>query len=162
MPRRKKVWARNDEILTGVDAAGQVFDLAADFSTAMGTNTLPVGTTVRGIIVDFGLACTVSAAGGPTDGVTWGVITLDQNVSTNVPTPSVQPHADWMWWQFIGLPNAAVGDQETTFRSVGGPLRLGASRRIEELGTTLWMVWQTEGAIEVDVRVRTSVLLLLP
>lgn len=161
MPRRKRAWARSDTIMTGVDAAGQVFDLGADFATVMGTNTLPVGTTVRGIMVDFSIQA-ATASTSNTAGVTWGVITLDQNTSTEVPMPSLQPQADWMWWQFIGMPDAAAGDSETTFRALGGPLRLGASRRIEELGTHLWTCWQTEGAYTVDVRLRASALLLLP
>ena len=159
--RRKRAWARNDEILTGVDASGQVWDLAADFNTLAGTNALPVGTTVRGIMVDFSIQA-ATASTSNTAGVTFGVITLDQNVSSNVPTPVTQPHADWMWWQFIGMPDAAAGASETTFRALGGPLRLGASRRIEELGTHLWGVVQTDGAYTVDIRMRTSVLLLLP
>lgn len=112
-------------------------------------------------MVDFSIR-TATASTSTTAGVTWSVITLDQNVSTNVPTPVTQPHADWMWWQFIGMPSSAVGETRSTFEAVGGPLRLGASRRVEELGTHLWMVWQTDGAYTVDVRVRTSVLLLLP
>jgi len=159
--RRKRTWARNDEILTGVDASGQVFDLGADFATVMGTNHLPVGVTIRGIMIDFSIQA-ATASTSNTAGVTMGIITLDQNVSTNVPTPVGQPQADWMWWQFIGMPDAAVGDSETTFRALGGPLRLGAQRKVEELGTHLWMVVQTDGAFTVDVRVRSSVLMLLP
>jgi len=159
-PRRKRIWARNDEIVTGVLAAGSVFDLAGDFATEMGTNTLPVGCTVRGILLDFGIE--VTTAGNTTSGITIGVIALDQNVSTDVPTPVTQDHADWMWWQFIHTGTSAIGSRLNTFDSLGGPIRMGAQRKISELGTTLWFVAQADGGVVVNARFRTSTLLLLP
>lgn len=154
------MWARNDEIVTGVGAAGSVFDIGADFATTMGTNTIPVGVTVRGIMLDFGAE--VTTVGPTTSGLTLGVIALDNNVSTQVPTPEVQPHADWMWWQYISFGSSAVGSRRSTFESLGGPMRLGAQRKVQELGTRLWFVAQTTGTLVVDCRFRTSVLLLLP
>jgi len=158
--RRKRAWARNDEIITGVAAAGSVFDLAGDFASEMGTNTLPLGTTIRGILLDFGME--VTTAGDTTSGITLGVIALDQNVSTDVPTPVTQDHADWMWWQFIHFGTAAIGTRLGTFDALGGPIRMGASRRVEELGTTLWFVAQASGGVVVNARFRTSALMLLP
>jgi len=159
-PRRKRAWARNDEIVTGIAAAGSVFDLAGDFISEMGTNTLPLGTTLRGIMLDIGLE--VTTAGDTTSGITLGVIVLDQNVSTDVPTPVTQDHADWVWWQFIHTGTSATGTRYSTFDALGGPIRMGASRRVEELGTHLWMVAQASGGVVANARFRTSALLLLP
>lgn len=160
--RRKKVWARNDEIADGIDAAGQVFDLASDYVTLAGTNHLPVGITIRGILLDLCLENTAVST-STTSGVTIGIIRAETNVSTDVPMPEVQPHLDWMWWQFIGFGTSPAGTLQTTFDTLGGPMRLGAQRKIEELGTNLWFCIQTSGAgLVVDARIKTSVLMLLP
>lgn len=160
--RRKKVWARNDEVVAGIGAAGEVFDVATDYITLAGTNHLPVGITVRGIILDLGIEVT-TASTSPTAGVTLGILRAETNVSTEVPMPELQPHVDWMWWQFIHTGTAAVGHRTSTWETHGGPLRLGAQRKIEELGTHLWFAIQTSGAgLIVDARIKTSVLMLLP
>lgn len=160
--RRKRVWARNDEVLTSIGAAGSVFDLAGDLSVVLGTNTMPMGATVRGILADLAFEVTTPST-STAAGITIGIIRADIVVSGDVPTPETEPHADWMWYQFIHFGTAAAGTRRSTFESLGGPLRIGAQRKIEEAQTRLWCVVQTTGAaLVVDGRVRTSTLLLLP
>jgi hypothetical protein len=159
--RRKRVWGRDDSVATPLAGAGTAFDLLADFQTAAGILAPPPGVTVGGVLLDFNLVQT-SARSSSTDGVTVGIIVTNEGTAAEVPRPTTDAHADWMWWQFIGAPGAAAGANESTFRAIGGPIRIRARRRMDELGMHLWMVVQPSGLTTYDWSHHSSTVLLMP
>jgi len=158
--RRKRVWARDDNVVTPV-AAGVASDLLADYQTAAGILAPPPGVTVGGVLLDLSVVQT-SARSSSTDGLAWGIIVTNEPTQAEVPRPIGEPHADWMAFGFIGAPGAATGANDTTFRSLGGPIRVASRRRMDELGMHLWLVFQLSGLTTYDLIYRSSTLLLMP
>ncbi len=71
--------------------------------------------------------------------------------------------ADWMWWQEIQFPAVAAGTSVSTFAAMGGPLRIRAKRRCEELGQKLYIVLQgTDIAPTYNFGYQSSVLMIMP
>ena len=158
--RRSRVWARHNQIVSPV-AAGNATDILNSYFTAYGTTNAPPGVTIGGVMLDYGVVQT-STRVSSTDGLNIGLIVTNEDVPAQVPTPAVDIHADWMWWQWLPAPGSASGASSSTFNSLGGPLRLKSRRRMQELGQRLWLVWQADGTTTYDVRFRTSTLLLMP
>ena len=147
-PQRKFVWARTQHIFAvGSDQRNYGVDLLQQFQQEYGAQLL--GATVvriRGFILPFmteTFAGTVSGTsgiivdsndadfevGGPNDG--------------NNNTPLVRDHDDWLAW----LPWAFTSQATTgyidvaTWNQTASPwaVDIKSSRKIEELGETLWM-----------------------
>jgi len=82
--------------------------------------------------------------------------------AAEVARPVAEPHADWMWYQSIPAPGAAAGASFSTAQALGGPIRIRARRRMDELGMRLWFVADSNGLTAYDLLVSTSVLLIMP
>ena len=74
MQRRKRVWARNQAVLTDVGTAGTADDMAAGFIADMGTAHLPVGITIGGILLDITASRVVAGTDVTTSQLQVGVI----------------------------------------------------------------------------------------
>jgi hypothetical protein len=160
-PRRKRVWARNDEVISAVPAGGTAIDLLSDFFTAYGTTNAPPGVTIGGVLLDLSVVQT-NARASSTDDLKFGIIVASESTAAQVPVPSAEPHADWMWYQSIPAPGAAAGASFSTAQALGGPIRIRARRRMDELGMRLWFVADSNGLTAYDLLVSTSVLLIMP
>lgn len=161
--RRKRVWARLQEASLGVDQTGSVVDLGAGFAADMGTTHLPPGVTVGGVLLDFAFARATAATDDATSQLQVGVIVDTAPAPADVPRPLDLPHADWMWQQMIAFPAPTAGALTSTFDRLGGPIRIKARRRVEEINQDLFLVLQGyDIAPTFNVQVFASVLLLLP
>jgi len=161
--RRKRVWARQQSAALDVGTDGLAIDLATGFTAEMGTTHLPVGLTIGGIMLDFSVARVIAGTDAASSQLHFGVICVDEDVEGEVQRPLTDPHADWLWWQQISFPVVAVGTQVSTWDTAGGPLRMRARRKCEELGSHLWIVFQGyDIAPTFDIQFTSSVLMLLP
>ena len=142
-------------------AAGVAQDLAGDFATEYGTTHLPVGSTIGGIMLDFGMV-QLDTRASSTDGVALGIICVDEDTVAEVARPLPNEHSDWMWYQWLPAPGPAAGAQFSTAAALGGPIRIRSQRKCEELGSHLYLVAQTDGLTTYDFHVFTSTLVLLP
>jgi hypothetical protein len=158
--RRRRIWARQDFTTTPV-AAGTATDLLTDFYTDAGLASAPPGVTVGGILLDFTAVQTVSRASS-TDSIQIGILVDSETTAAQVSRPATDKHSDWLWWQQIAIPGAAAGDSYSTANTIGGPIRIRSRRRMDEIGMRLWFVTELTGTTNVDLTVRTSVLLLMP
>jgi len=144
-----------------VTEAGVATDLAAAWVADYGTNSLPPGITVGGVLLDIAVqrsgATVVDNAG-----LHVGIIATNETVEAQVPRPLTDLHADWLWWQMIDL--APSDDARTaTWEVMGGPLRIRAKRRLDEIGMRLWVVFQASNASgDYNIRYTSSTLLILP
>jgi hypothetical protein len=159
--RRKRSWARSDESYTALAAAtNQVTDLCADWASAYGTNTAPPGTTVGGVLLDFSLRNN-AARTAATDGVYLGLIVTNETSSTEIPDPFGDATADWIWRQWIPAALAS-GEGFDTATALGGPIRIRAKRRMDEIGMRLWLRMSPIGTTAYSGRLAASTLLILP
>jgi len=159
--RRKRVWARNTTAIDGGVAAGVASDLLAGFQTAAGLLAPPPGVTIGGILLDYTIVQT-NARAAAEDGLFVGIIVTSEPTQLEVPRPIGEPHADWMWYQYIPAPGAAAGASVSTAVTLGGPLRLRAKRRMDEIGMHLWLVAQPQGLTTYDTQFVSSTLLMMP
>jgi len=159
-PRRKRIWARDEAVLDLTGAASAAVELGADFSATLGTTRLPLGSTIGGIRLDLTVVQN-GALATPDDGLLLGIIAVNETVAGEVETPGADPHADWMWWQWIPAPGAAAGRRNTWERGTG-TIEVRSKRKLEELGTRLWIVGENVGVTTYDVNVYASTLILLP
>ncbi len=147
-----------------------VHDMCEDFCARYGTNTLPPGVTIGGVMLDARV--TIRNAAGLTNGsaAVLGILVVDDVPATNaeVPSPQENPHADWMYFQpllptIIPGPNVAA---DVRIGASGGGMesvRVRSMRKIEEVGQTLvWSIGSNQAADTLDVFVATSTLLILP
>ncbi len=163
--RRSRVWARQDRVLTGVGQTGTAQDLALGFQLDAGYNTthLPVGVTIGGILLDFTASRVTAGTNVTTSQLMIAIICVDESDPTDVERPLDHPHADWMWYQTVSFPAVAAGTSVSTFQSIGGPLRIRARRKCQELGSHLFIVAQGfDIAPTFDFSYTSSVLLMLP
>jgi hypothetical protein len=148
-------------VITSVPAAGSAIDLLADYQTAAGILAPPPGVTVGGVLLDLSVVQT-SARASSTDDLKFGIIVASEATAAQVPVPSAEPHADWMWYQSIPAPGAASGASFSTAQVLGGPIRIRARRRMDELGMHLWFAADSNGLTTYDMLISTSVLLIMP
>lgn len=161
--RRKRVWARVQEASLGVDQTGAVINLGAGFQADMGTTHLPPGITIGGILLDMAFERATAATDAATSQLQIGVGVFDEPTPAEVPRPLDEPHADWMWQQMIAFPAPTAGALTSTFDRLGGPIRIRAKRRAEEINQDLYLVLQGyDIAPTFNVQVFASALLLLP
>lgn len=160
-PRRGRVWARDFTSFSPIAAAGSARDLINTYFTAYGTTNAPPGSTVGGIMLDFVLVQT-NARAASEDHVTLGIIVTNEVTAAEVPRPDTEPHADWLWWQQLPAPGAAAGASYSTAQVLGGPIRIRAKRRIQELGQHLWLVAVPTGLTTYSMTTATSTLMLMP
>ena len=158
--RRKRVWARQDMTLSPVSPGRAQGDLGSEFSSEMGTTHLPVGSTIGGILLEWQSVQLIARASS-TDHAVMGIICVDEATATETPSPVADPHADWMYRVLVPT-GAAAGTTYSTFEAMGGPVRVKAQRKCEELGSHLWLIVETVGTTTYDFTVETSVLMLLP
>ena len=126
----------------------------------MGTTVVPPGSTVGGILLDFGLEVTTAPTTGGA-GFYIGILVTSETVPGEVESPFTDPHADWMWYQFVSLAGSAVGDRLSTFDVMGGPIRIRSKRRMEEVGQRFYLIVEPFD-VEFDARFVASSLLILP
>lgn len=136
-------------------------DLCADWASAYGTNTAPPGTTIGGVLLDFNLV-QLAARAADTDGVYLGLLVTNEATASEIPDPFADSTADWMWRQWIPCPGAADGDEYSTATALGGPIRIRAKRRMDEIGMRLWLRMSPIGTTTYAGRLAASTLLILP
>lgn len=138
-------------------------DLGAGFAADMGTTHLPPGVTIGGVLLDMAFSRAAAATDPATSQLQVGVLVDAAPAPADVPRPLDQPHADWMWQQMIAFPSPSVGANTSTFDRLGGPIRIKARRRCEEINQDLFLVLQGyDIAPTFNVQIFASVLLLLP
>ena len=148
---------------TGITQTGTASEMDSGFIADMGTAHLPPGATIGGILLDYTATRATAGTDPATSQLQLGIICQDETVSGEVERPLDDPHADWMWQQQISFPAVAVDTTVSTFDSLGGPIRIRAKRRCEELGMHLWLVSQGwDIAPTFDLAIFSSVLLILP
>lgn len=162
MPRRKRSWARDEVDLSAITEAGIATDLAAAWVADYGTNSLPPGITVGGVLLD--LAVTRQGASVVENaGLHMGIIATNETTEAQVPRPLTDLHADWMWWEMIALPSLNDDVVTSSWETRGGPISIKARRRLDEIGMRLWVVFQASNASgDYSVRYTSSALMILP
>jgi hypothetical protein len=160
--RRKRVWARENFVATPSNA-GDLTDLLGDYKTRRGITSIEPGCTVGGVLLDFQVVQTNGRA-APGDGFNLGVIVEHSDPAAGVPMPATTAglHADWMWMQWIGSPGLAADSSTGTFEVLGGPIRIRAMRRMDEVGMNLFLALQSTGLTAYRVTGTVSTLLLMP
>jgi len=164
-PRRKLIWARQQQIVQDI-GAGAAVDLLASYR-ALGGDTL--GCSIARVRID--IQYEFGAVSDEGDFTTFGVI-VDQLQAdlTEVPRPGEgsEPHADWMYWRTHMATGSGVlltdgtpgGQVQTSFE-----VDIRAQRKMEELQETLYLVVQPSASqvlAGVDFAYGSSVLLRLP
>lgn len=162
------VWARTGGDLTP-PAAGTAVDLLETFRADGGTT---IGATVTRTRLSLSLNWGGLVADQTINRLVMGVL-VDQRdqPESQVPRPAVELHADWMHW----APYPAVPEYSAlTYPGVETPDPVGlltslmidvkSQRKCEELGDTLWAVFDPTfaGVTELNITWSASVLLKLP
>jgi len=139
----------------------EAFDLLSDFTGELGiTATLP-GTTIGGIMLDYSITQEVTR-NASTDALFMGIMITQEATLSTVDGPLAEQHHDWMWYEMISFPGTTAGTSVGTASTLGGPLRIRAKRRMDELGMGLTLVFEAVGATTYSARISSSTLLLLP
>ena len=138
-------------------ATDQARDLLTDFRAEQG-GAQPPGMTVTRVrgTMSFQTAepLAVSSALG------WGLIVDRKNaLETEIERPSAAPHADWMMWEFE-VPN--INRISAGANIYGFRVDVRSQRRLDEVGDTLWLVWEGQALGSLEVSWNLSVLLKLP
>jgi len=160
-PTRKRIWARRNFSDAALSTTVETFDLLSDFTGELGiTATLP-GTTVGGIMLDYSITQEVTRAAS-TDALFMGIRVFQEATLSSVDGPLAEQHDDWLWYQMISFPNVTAGLTSSTSDVLGGPLRIRAKRRMDEMGMRLGLVFEAIGSTTYSCRISSSTLLLLP
>ena len=147
-----------------------VHDMCEDFCARYGTNTLPPGVTVGGVMIDARVVFQNAAGLTNSTGAALGILVVDDVPATNaeIPGPLENQHADWMYYQPL-LPTlvpSGVTRADVRIGASGGGMesvRVRSQRKIQEVGQALfWSIQSNNAADTMDVTVYTSTLLLLP
>lgn len=127
-----------------------------------GTNSLPPGITVGGVLLDLA-ATRQGASVVENTGLHVGIIATNEVTEAQVPRPLTDLHADWMWWGMISFPSLNDDVVTSSWDVRGGPLQIRAKRRLDEIGMRLWVVFQASNASgDYSVRYTSSTLMILP
>jgi len=157
-PKRKLVWSRaRFDVLSLTGPSGiSLNDCAAGWALVSGTSQLPVGSTVTRVRMDVSVVRSVGAGTRPS--VTGGLIVGPTSLDAADVGPADLQHLDWMWWRELFL---SEGNNSTT-----GPtsfeIDVQSQRRLQELQSTLWLVFQGNGSDTYDLKCAVSALLKLP
>jgi len=168
-PRRKMVWARTggDE---APDATGVAVDLLETFRADGGST---IGSTITRVHLSLSLHWDALRPDATVNRLVVGVL-VDQRdqAQSQVPRPAVELHADWMHWapypavpQYSALTHADEADPATTGLLTSERLDIKSQRKCEELGDTLWAVFDPTygiGGTLLSISWSASVLLKLP
>jgi len=139
----------------------EAFDLLSDFTGELGiTATLP-GTTIGGILLDYSITQEDTRAAS-TDALFMGIRVVQEATLSTVDGPLTEQHADWLWYEMISFTAPTAGLSQGTTTSLGGPLRIRAKRRMDEMGMRLAIVFEAVGTTTYSARISSSTLLLLP
>ena len=160
MPSRQRVWARQIGTMSPLANARAQASLDTQFATEYGTTRLPVGTTVAGLLVQFATTQLIDKVSS-TDTITMGIGLFDETTATETPDPLDSPHSDWMWRLQMGH-EAGADASQSTFTSLGGPIRVKAMRKVSELNVRPWFIVRLAGNTTVDISYDISLMLLLP
>jgi len=120
--------------------------------------------TVGGILLDYGITQETEAGAASTDALFMGIKVVQEATLTTVDGPLAEQHQDWMWYQmFLGSTTGATDAlRYTSADTLGGPLRIRAKRRMDEIGMRLVICFEAVGASTYSVRISSSVLLIMP
>jgi hypothetical protein len=156
--RRKRVWADTNGNLANATAIGGV-DLLAGYRAVAGASS--AGSTVLAVNMQFA----GNFAGTSTLVTAWHLgLYVDESNRTAalLDSPGGSPYVDWMWnYKFyfaIGTAAYLVSPD------LAGSVRLKAKRKIEEVGSTLWLsaLPVLGGATNLSLDFHARVLLALP
>ena len=155
---RRKTSVREIDQLTVPDGGtATAIDLCEDWCAEYGTNTLPPGVRITGIIVDW--AVDVTTAGAATHNLLVTSIGVrNETTLSEVDGPVSEQHASWMMYEprWMGATTADRQFDVPLFRTV-----VRTSRLIRGLGDRLVMTAQAvDGAYTIDVA--ASVFMTLP
>lgn len=156
--RRKRVWAKQvveDVIFPFGPGNYRAYDLLSGWKASMGLNMPIPGMSIATIHVDYSILVTLSPSREipPSTGLRWGLIAGGYNDSAGPnlpPSPLVQPHEDWMWWEntYVTPAGSGTSTQATSTGLAGrgdGPLIVRSRRKLDELGDSLFFVTAASG-----------------
>jgi len=120
--------------------------------------------TVGGILLDYHILQATEAGGADTDALVMGIRVSQEATLSAIDGPLAEQHQDWMWYQTFGGSASGVTDgiRYSTADSLGGPLRIRAKRRMDEIGMKLTLTFEAVGASTYSARIVSSVLLIMP
>jgi len=155
--RRKLVWA-DTNVTEATTAAQQGTDLLAGYrGTAGATGS---GLTVMGILVQQNATSTGGTASFTT-AIRLGFVVSDASAEGDLPDVVTQPNADWLWNSQYYLSEGGFG---AAMDAADRSLRIRSRRKVDELGESLWLVFQPRlgGATTIAYDAHVRVLLALP
>jgi len=152
-PRRRLVWARTDYVSGALTS--DAVDLLAAFRTAAQYGAQPIGITIARVHIVGDLS-----TGSGADGIVGGLMIDDRNHAVaDIPRPMADEGQDWMMFQ----PWPLVGESGRTGTSVKVSADVRSQRRLDEVGQTLWLSWDSRSAtLTYQLQLWVSVLLRLP
>jgi len=164
--RRKRVWARFVDSNAALSELEYTFDMLGDFRTSAGINLNLPGVTIGRIRIKIQVRLDLSVvAGSETAGVTCGVYTQSQQSTAGRLSSASDLVDDYMYWSWHPIAEKAplavaalTADHIFAFE-----VDTKAMRKMDEIGTGLFLNVQSTGATEIDtICVVGSVLLILP
>lgn len=155
--RRRLVWA-DTNIAEATTATQQSTDLLAGYRGIAGATGS--GLTVMGVLVQQNAIATGGTASFTT-AIRVGLIVSDASAEGDLPDAILEPDADWMWNSQYYLTEIALG---ASLSPEDRSLRIRSRRKVEELGQSLWLVFQPRlgGVTTIAYDAHVRVLLALP
>jgi len=162
--RRKRIWARRNFSDASLATTPEAFDLLSDFTGELGITAIPPGLTIGGILLDYQIRQETEASGANTDALFMGIRVIQEATLSAVDGPLAEQHHDWMWYQMFNGSASGATDKLThsSADALGGPLRIRARRRMDEIGMRLAIVFEAIGSSTYSVRISSSVLVIMP
>jgi len=158
---RKRVWARRNFSDAALSTTVESFNLLSDFTGELGITATPPGVTVGGLLLDYSITQEDTRAAS-TDALFMGIRVAQEATLSTIDGPLAEQHADWLWYEMVSFSAPTAGLSVGTVASLGGPLRIRAKRRMDEIGMTLVIVFEAVGTTTYSARISSSTLLIMP
>ena len=158
-PSRKRIWARQNEVVTGT-VDGVHVDLLQEFEATYGAQL--IGSTVARVRGKVSARPTLDAPTNVNPFITFGAIVLNTTGVGQDVAPLDEPHADWAFYEPCFALNrdiSTAGDFATA--QVHCDVDIKSMRKIEELNQSFFLVVQSPN-VDWTVALSMSVLVLLP
>lgn len=160
--KRKLIWARSTSGSSNVAMAAnsaQSFDLLADVQTIIGGDVL--ASTIMGVRGRWGVSSDLAVA-APTSLVTAALVIYNASVGSPSLLPATQDrYIDWMAREYWHV-------DPTTITPVRGALQaypnvqVRSRRKLEEVGESLFLCLQNQGAAAISFWYALDILVALP
>jgi len=164
--RRKRVWARFIDSNAALSELEYTFDMLSDFRTSAGINLNLPGVTIGRVRIRIQVRFDFSVvAGDSASGVTVGIYTQSQQSTAGRLSSASDLTDDYLYWAWhpLALEGPTLVSSVTTDCLVAFDIDSKAMRKMDEIGTGLFLNVQSTAATEIDgICVAGSVLLILP